>query len=102
VTEGGFREAVLDDLDPPRWLIVTRQRGRVKAWLNVCPHAGRALNHAPDRFLTDPDGNLVCAAHGAVFEPGAGQCIAGPCAGASLRAVDVEERDGAVRLLTAM
>jgi nitrite reductase/ring-hydroxylating ferredoxin subunit len=97
LAEGAFREVELGAGDRPLWLVVTRHQGTARAWLNVCPHAGRALNWAPDRFLTDNHGRLVCAAHGAVFEPAGGVCVAGPCLGAALKAVDVAEHDGEVR-----
>lgn len=70
----------------------------VRAWFNVCPHAGRRLDWAPGRFLVSKDGLLVCAAHGASFELARGECVAGPCRGESLRAVAVEVRDGMVVL----
>ena len=98
VAEGEYREATVERDGRRNWLVLTRREGRVRAWLNVCPHAGRSLNWAPDKFLKDPDGNLVCAAHGAVFEPDDGQCIAGPCRGAALTSVAVDERDGEVHL----
>lgn len=80
-------------------LIVHRDAGGgVRAWLNVCPHAGRRLDYAPGQFLVSKQGLLVCAVHGASFETAAGLCEAGPCRGESLRAVAVEVRDGAVWL----
>ena len=63
---------------------------RIRAWLNICPHAGRRMDYAPGRFLRD-QGHLVCAAHGASFDLGTGECVAGPCRGAHLRAVEVVE-----------
>lgn len=78
-------------------LIVLRSGGRVRAYLNVCPHAGRPLNWAPGRFLY-AHGQLVCAAHGASFRPEDGVCIGGPCRGDALRAAPVREEDGAVWL----
>ncbi len=98
VSQGQYREALLETDDRTLWLVLTRHHGQPRAWLNVCPHAGRALNWAPDKFLTDDTGNLVCAAHGAVFEPGEGRCIRGPCAGAALTCVEVDERDGRILL----
>lgn len=68
----------------------------VRAYLNICPHQGRALNWAPDRFLLGDDGNLVCPHHGACFDISTGECIAGPCKGASLSVFDVEVRHGEV------
>lgn len=97
LAEGAFREVEIEAGDRPVWLVVTRHQGTPRAWLNVCPHAGRALNWAPDRFLTDELGRLVCAAHGAVFEPADGACVAGPCRGAGLTPVAVVETDGRVQ-----
>ena len=79
-------------------LVLYRQDDDVRAWINVCPHAGRRLVWAPGQFLKSKDGLLVCAAHGASFELQRGECVAGPCRGESLREVPVEVRDGAVWL----
>ena len=90
-------EAVVDGVAES--IIIHRDAaGAVRAWLNVCPHAGRRLDWAPGRFLVSKDGLLVCAVHGASFETVAGVCEAGPCRGESLRAVAVELREGAVWL----
>ena len=69
-------------------LILLRNGDQLRAWLNICPHAGRRLDWAPGKFLVDR-GHLVCAAHGASFELDRGECVAGPCRGASLKAVAV-------------
>ena len=83
-------------------LIVHRDaQGQVRAWFNICPHAGRRLDWAPGKFLRSKDGTLVCAAHGASFELQQGLCVAGPCRGESLREVAVDVRDDAVWLSTA-
>ena len=76
--------------------------GNVRAWLNVCPHAGRRLDWAPGQFLVGKDGLLVCAAHGASFELVEGSCVGGPCRGDRLRAVAVHCIDGEVRLGAAL
>ena len=77
-------------------LILYRQGGEVRAWLNVCPHAGRRLDWAPGQFLKSREGLLVCAVHGASFELMKGECMAGPCRGESLRPVAVIVRDGQI------
>ena len=89
-------EAVIDG--DAESLILHRDGDTVRAWLNVCPHAGRRLDWAPGQFLQSRDGLLVCAAHGASFELAKGDCVAGPCRGDSLRAIDVVVVDGEVRL----
>lgn len=96
--DGAFAEveAVVDG--DAESLIVYRDGDHVRAWLNICPHAGRRLDWAPGQFLKSKDGHLVCAAHGASFDLTGGECVAGPCRGESLRVVGVTVRDGAVWL----
>lgn len=86
LAEGAASEAVLAVDGEDVSLIVTRVAGRVQAFHNICPHAGRRLDWAPGAFLID-QGRLVCAAHGASFDMASGLCVAGPCKGASLTAV---------------
>lgn len=75
---------------------VVRRGDSVYGYVNVCPHAGHALNWKPDAFLSR-DGNLImCSAHGAVFEIETGLCVAGPCPGQSLRRLTVRVADGRV------
>lgn len=89
-------EAVVDGVAES--LMLYRDGEAVRAWLNVCPHAGRRLDWAPGKFLMSKDGLLVCAVHGASFELNAGSCVAGPCRGDALRAIAVRAIDGEVRL----
>ena len=67
-------------------IIVQCAQDRMAACLTVCPHQGRRLDYVPGKFLIDK-GRLVCAAHGATFRLEDGECVAGPCRGASLREV---------------
>lgn len=96
LAEGRYREFQVEHDGETLWLIATRYQGRVRAWLNLCPHQGRPLNFAPDRFLTDKDNRLVCSHHGAVFEPSTGECVAGPCKNAALREVSIDEPNGEI------
>ncbi|WP_199742135.1 Rieske (2Fe-2S) protein [Vulcaniibacterium tengchongense] len=96
--DGGFAEAAATIDGDAESLLLYREGERVRAWLNICPHAGRRLDWAPGQFLKSRDGLLVCAAHGASFELDGGVCVAGPCRGEALRAVAVSVRDGAVWL----
>jgi len=98
IAEGGFAEVEATIGDDAESLILYREGGEVRAWLNVCPHAGRRLDWAPGQFLKSKDGLLVCAAHGASFELVRGDCTAGPCRHDALRAVAVQVRDGGVYL----
>ena len=78
-------------------LMVGCRSGEWVAYLNICPHQGRMLNYAPNRFLLKED-QVICAAHGAVFNLDDGLCTAGPCKGSALRPVPVEVRSGVVHV----
>lgn len=97
IGEGG-KEIRTDGPAGPNWLMLFNRDGKLTAWRNACPHQGRALNWAPDQFLFDPDGRLVCCHHGASFDLADGRCVGGPCLGARLTPVAVTVRDGWIYL----
>ena len=63
---------------------VVNHAGRFYAYVNRCAHTGTPLDLWPNEFFTDDGCHLICATHGAVYQPETGRCIAGPCPGASL------------------
>ena len=98
IADGGFAEVEVTIEGDAESMLLYRDGDHVRAWLNICPHAGRRLDWAPGQFLKSKDGLLVCAAHGASFELQGGECVAGPCRGEALRAVPVSIREGQVVL----
>lgn len=77
---------------------VVRVREQVCGYVNRCPHAGHPLNLRPNSFLTGEGHLILCSSHGALFEKATGLCVAGPCAGQRLSAVDVKVDSGWVML----
>jgi nitrite reductase/ring-hydroxylating ferredoxin subunit len=63
---------------------VVNHGGQVRAWVNRCPHVGTPLDLWPNEFYTEDGQALICATHGARYEPLDGRCTAGPCAGDAL------------------
>ena len=86
------------ELAPTVPAFVVRHQGRVRAWINRCPHRGTRLDWEPGEFFEEAGSHLVCASHGAVFQPHDGLCIGGPCRGARLQAVPVIEEGGQIWL----
>ncbi|MBN8482288.1 MAG: Rieske (2Fe-2S) protein [Xanthomonadales bacterium] len=78
VPDGGAIAVPVDSATGGFELIVLRAGRRVFAYHNECPHAGRALDYVPGRFLVK-DGRITCAAHGATFAVDTGACVGGPC-----------------------
>lgn len=72
-------------------LLAVRRAGRVHAYLNRCPHRRVQLEWHPDQFLDASASLIECATHGALFLIESGECIAGPCAGKSLSAIECGE-----------
>lgn len=98
LADGGFAETDASIDGDSESVVLYREGDEVRAWLNICPHAGRRLDWAPGQFLKSREGHLVCAAHGASFSLDTGDCVAGPCRGDRLRTVPVQVRDGQVWL----
>jgi nitrite reductase/ring-hydroxylating ferredoxin subunit len=70
--------------------------GRVVAYVNRCVHVPSELDWLPGEFLDADRRWIVCAVHGATYQPADGRCVGGPCGRGRLQAIRVEERDGDV------
>ncbi|AWI80882.1 MAG: (2Fe-2S)-binding protein [Betaproteobacteria bacterium HGW-Betaproteobacteria-13] len=79
---------------------VVRYGGRVYAYLNRCAHVPVELDWMEGKFFDLTQHLLMCAVHGAHYDPRNGRCVMGPCKGASLHALKVVEEDGLVYLLS--
>lgn len=75
---------------------VIRYHGRVFAYLNECAHVPAELDWQPGEFFDYSKLYLVCSIHGALYAPESGRCLSGRCNGQGLKALTVEEHDGAV------
>ena len=73
-----------------------RHRGRVVAYLDRCAHQPREMDWIEGEFLDAARTVIVCALHGAEYDPADGRCVGGPCGGARLVALAVEERPDGV------
>lgn len=74
-----------------------RHRGVVVAYLNRCAHVAMELDWQPGEFFEPEAEFLMCATHGALYDPATGACRGGACMGhGGLRALTVVEREGTV------
>ena len=77
---------------------VVRYEGRAYAYVNRCAHVGVELDWEHGRFFDSTRLYLICATHGALYEPHSGYCVGGPCKGRRLEPLGVVEREGAIFL----
>ena len=77
-----------------------RYDGQICAYLNQCAHVAMEMDWQPGRFFdaNDPvDARyIMCASHGAMYEPHTGLCVGGPCTGARLQSVPIIEQEGMI------
>ena len=73
-----------------------RWHDRLFAWVNSCRHQSLTLDRGDARLFDTAMDAIVCVHHGARYRPDTGTCFAGPCRGARLTALALEQRDGAL------
>jgi nitrite reductase/ring-hydroxylating ferredoxin subunit len=77
-----------------------RYQGQVHAYLNRCAHVPMEMDYQPNRFFDSTGHWLMCATHGAIYQPQTGACRGGPCRGGLIK-IDMSEFDGVVHWHTA-
>ena len=88
VADPGARGFLVGDGDWPFRGFVVRHAEGISAYANICPHARHPLDMLPDEFLARDDSMIRCSSHGALFMPGTGECVVGPCVGAHLLSLE--------------
>ncbi|ROL76809.1 Rieske 2Fe-2S domain-containing protein [Pseudomonas vranovensis] len=93
--EGQSRGFSIDDLG----IFAVRRAGTVYLYRNHCPHRGIPLNWEPDAFLDSSASLIACGRHGALFLIESGECVAGPCEGEQLTALNCREDSQGIWLI---
>lgn len=70
--------------------------GRLFAYVNACCHIPMTMDWVENQFMSDDGRHILCATHGALYEPDSGECVAGPPLGKCLTRVPIEVRDGQI------
>ncbi len=73
--------------------------GQVHGYLNRCAHVPVELDWEEGQVFDLTRQYLICATHGAHYEPDTGICVMGPCGGQRLQKLKIAERDGNVFLI---
>lgn len=77
-----------------------RYQDQVHAYLNRCSHVPMEMDYQPNRFFDSTGHWLMCATHGAMYDPQTGACRGGPCRGGLIK-IALSERGGVVHWHTA-
>ena len=80
--------------------IVLRRDGKIRCYINQCPHEGTPLETFPGKFLDESGEYLVCSTHGARFRVIDGFCVSGPCQGDRLDVCETVAKGDTVYLQT--
>lgn len=72
-----------------------RFNGLPHAYLNRCTHVAMELDWQPNRIFDDSGQWLLCASHGAAYQPDTGLCVGGPCHGGLVK-ITLSENGGVV------
>lgn len=72
---------------------VIRQGEAYHAYVNLCRHLPISLDLNDNQFLSHDGKHLQCHMHGALYEIDSGLCVGGPCLGARLFKLEVEEEE---------
>ncbi len=72
-----------------------RYAGKPHAYLNRCAHVPMEMDYQPNRFFDSTGHWLICATHGALYNPATGHCAGGPCRGGLVK-ISLQETDGVV------
>jgi len=100
VPDGGAKGFDLGPDYEPLGIFLLRQGREIFAYVNSCPHLGTPLEMIDDQFVNE-DGYILCATHGALFQPNEGVCISGPCMGEYLSRAKIRlEEDGRILLVS--
>jgi nitrite reductase/ring-hydroxylating ferredoxin subunit len=62
------------------------------AYLNLCRHWTVGLDFDDNDFFSEDKEWLLCKNHGAIYDPITGICESGPCGGAALYQVPLEQK----------
>lgn len=78
---------------------IVRYGGVARGFVNQCAHVPVELDWQEGDFFDLTGHYVICATHGAHYEPMSGRCVMGPCKGRSLQPLRIEERDGNIYLI---
>ena len=77
---------------------VVRFEGVPQAFVNRCAHVPVELDWNHGDFFDTSQSFIICATHGAHYDPQTGYCVMGPCKGKSLQKIAVSEMNNQIMI----
>lgn len=72
---------------------IIRFHDKPYAYINQCAHVPVELDWNQGEFFTAQKDYIICATHGALYQPETGLCVMGPCKGKQLKPIEVIEQN---------
>jgi len=69
---------------------IVNYKGQLFAYVNSCRHVPMSMDWVENQLLNEDGRYILCATHGAAYEPDTGECIFGPPCGQFLARVPLE------------
>jgi nitrite reductase/ring-hydroxylating ferredoxin subunit len=66
---------------------VVNHGGQLYAYVNRCCHVPMSMDWIENQFMTEDKQYILCATHGACYQPDTGECVSGPPFGKFLTGV---------------
>lgn len=57
---------------------IVNHGGSLYAYINRCCHVPMSMDWIENRFMTEDKQYILCATHGACYQPDTGECVSGP------------------------
>jgi len=89
---GRTKKFVLRRADREEECFVVNHGGTLYAYVNRCCHVPMTMDWIDNQFMTEDQQFILCATHGACYEPATGECVSGPPFGKYLTAVPLSIR----------
>ena len=78
---------------------VVNYRGSFYAYVNRCCHIPMPMDWFENQFLSEDGRYIICATHGASYDPATGECVGGPCPGEHLERLPLRVMDGTISVV---
>ena len=80
-------------------IFVVYYEGEFHAYINQCQHLPVELDWDEAHYFDETEKFLICATHGAVYDPKNGHCLSGPCKSKYLIKLEIIERNHKIEVI---